>query len=98
MGHICDIFDIMHQHCLFVMHSKCAFGKESISYQGHIVSAPGMAMDPAKVQAIVEWPQPRCACAVYGFLGLADYYRKFVQDYGIIAAPHTALLRKEGFS
>jgi len=53
-------------------------------------------MDPAKVKAVEDWPQPRSARAVRGFLGLAGYYRKFVHGFGTIAAPLTALL-KEGF-
>jgi hypothetical protein len=55
-------------------------------------------MDPAKVQAVRDWPRPRTARAVRGFLGLAGYYRKFVQNYDVIAAPLTTLLKKEGFS
>ncbi|XP_052151756.1 uncharacterized protein LOC127770121 [Oryza glaberrima] len=55
----------------------------------------GVAMDPDKVQAVSDWPQPR---SVRGFLGLAGYYRKFVKNFGTIAAPLTVLLRKEGFS
>ena len=47
-------------------------------------------MDPAKVQAVQDWSQPHSARAVRGFLGLAGYYRKFVHDYGTIAAPLTA--------
>ena len=47
---------------------------------------------------MVDWPQPRSAWAVQGFLGLAGYYRKFVREFGTIAAPLIALLRKEGFS
>jgi hypothetical protein len=54
-------------------------------------------MDPAKVQAIHDWPTPRSAGAVRGVLGLAGYYRKFVHDYCKIASPLTALM-KEGFS
>ena len=55
-------------------------------------------MDPEKVQAVAEWPQPRSTRAVRGFLGLAGYYRKFVKEFGVVAAPLTALLRKDGFS
>ena len=55
-------------------------------------------MDPEKVQAVAEWPQPRSARAIRGFLGLAGYYRKFVKEFGVVAAPLTALLRKDGFS
>jgi hypothetical protein len=55
-------------------------------------------MDPAKRQAVQDWPMPRSARAVHGFLGLAGYYRKFVHNYGTIAAPLTALLKEDGFS
>ena len=54
-------------------------------------------MDQSKVAAVRSWPQPRSARGLRGFLGLAGYYRRFIQDYGIIAAPLTQLLRKDGF-
>jgi hypothetical protein len=83
---------------LFVKRSKCSFGASSVAYLGHTISVSGVAMDPAKVQAIRDWPIPRSAWAVRGFLGLTGYYRKFVQNYGAVAASLTALLTKEGFS
>ena len=98
LRHLCVVLTLLRQHRLFVKRSKCSFGVESVSYLGHIISAAGVAMDPAKVLAIHDWPQPRSARAVRGFLGLAGYYRKFVHNYGTIAAPLTALLKKEGFT
>ncbi|KAF0915860.1 hypothetical protein E2562_039284 [Oryza meyeriana var. granulata] len=66
---------MLRQHQLFVKRAKCAFGVSSVSYLGQVISAAGVAMDPAKVQAIHDWPVPRSARAVRGFLGLAGYYR-----------------------
>ncbi|KAF0930803.1 hypothetical protein E2562_035278 [Oryza meyeriana var. granulata] len=77
LRHLRAVLTVLRQHRLFVKHSKCTFGVDSISYLGHIISEAGVAMDPAKVQAIHDWPQPRLARAVRGFLGLAGYYRKF---------------------
>ena len=51
-------------------------------------------MDPAKVAAIMEWPQPRSVKEVQSFLGFANFYRKFISTYSAIAAPLTTLTRK----
>lgn len=98
LRHVRTVLTMLHQHRLFVKRSKCAFGVDSISYLGHIISATGVAMDPDKVRAVADWPTPRSARAVRGFLGLAGYYRKFVKEFGTIAALLTALLKKEGFA
>jgi hypothetical protein len=97
LSHLRAVLDELRRHQLFVKRNKCSFATSSVAYLGHVISAAGVAMDLAKVQAIHEWPAPRSARAVRGFLGLTGYYRKFVHNYGAIAAPLTALL-KEGFS
>jgi hypothetical protein len=47
---------------------------DAVAYLGHTISAAGVAMDPAKVQAIHDWPQPHSVRAVWGFLGLVGHY------------------------
>jgi hypothetical protein len=98
LQHLRVILTELRQHVLFIKRSKCAFGVSSVAYLGHIISEAGVAMDPAKVQAIKDWPVPRSTRALRGFLGLASYYRKFINGYGSIAAPLTVLLKKEGFA
>jgi hypothetical protein len=98
LRHLRAVLSALRQHTLFVKRSKCAFAVASVAYLGHTISEAGVAMDSSKVQAIHDWPVPRSARAVRGFLGLAGYYRKFIHNYGSIAAPLTALLKKEGFT
>jgi hypothetical protein len=92
------VLDVLHQHRLFVKRPKCEFSADSISYLGHIISATGVAMDPAMVQAVTECPVPQSARAMHDFLGLAGYYHKFIKELGSVVVPLIALLHKEGFS
>src|SRR5215210_6891516 len=75
--------------------TKCEFFKESVEYLGHVISAEGIATDPKKVEMVRIWPTPTTLKDVQSFLGLCNYYRRFIQDYSKIAAPLTDLTHKD---
>jgi len=97
LSHIRAVLTVLREHQLFLKRSKCSFGETFVAYLGHVVSGEGVAMDANKVQAILDWPTPSSIRALRGFLGLARYYRCFIKDFGSIAAPLTALLKKDAF-
>jgi hypothetical protein len=97
LQHVCVVLTKLREHQLFMKKSKCAFSREEVSYLGHVISAAGVAMDDQKVRTVVEWPVSQSVWVVHMFLGLAGYYRRFINDYGAIATLLIALLRKVGF-
>jgi hypothetical protein len=66
---------------------NCQFGKSSVKFLGHVVSAQGTEPDPEKVKAVQDFPTTTSASEVQCFLGMASYYRRFVNDFASIAAP-----------
>jgi hypothetical protein len=98
LKHLETTLAILKNHNLFAKLGKCEFGQMSVRYLGHIISHEGVGVDPEKISTMVEWPQPCSTRAMRGFLGLTGYYRKFIQDYGKIAAPLTQMLRKNSFN
>lgn len=92
--HLQQVFELLQQHQLFVKASKCSFAQQQLEYLGHIIRVTGVATDPAKIQAVTDWPVPNTLKQLRGFLGLTGYYRKFIQHYGLLAKPLTNLLKK----
>ena len=74
---------------------KCELFKTKVKFLCHIVSRNGISTDPEKVQPVREWPIPLNIKQVRSFLGLASYYRKFIQNFSHIARPLNKLLEKD---
>jgi hypothetical protein len=92
--HLRLILETLRSAQLFAKFSKCEFWLDRVGFLGHVISAGGVSVDPQKVEAVSNWGRPTSVTEIRSFLGLAGYYRRFVQDFSRIAAPLTRLTRK----
>lgn len=95
--HLTVVFNLLRDHSLYANYKKCSFAQARVEYLRHWVSTEGVEADPEKIQAMLNWPVPTNLRELRGFLGITGYYRKFVLNYGTLAAPLTQLLRKDAF-
>lgn len=89
-----EILNRLREANLKLKPSKCHFGKTKIKVLGHVACPQGISPDPEKVQAVKNFPRPKKVVDVQSFIGLANYYRKFVRGFADIARPLTLLTRK----
>ncbi|KAK9109466.1 hypothetical protein Sjap_017526 [Stephania japonica] len=80
---------------LYAKLSKCEFWVSEVKFLGHVVNVEGISVDSSKVEAIQKWPTPTMVSDVRSFLGLAGYYRRFVEGFSRIALPLTRLTQKD---
>jgi hypothetical protein len=93
-----QVLHLLSQHKHFLKQSKCVFGASEVEYLGHIFGKDGVHVDLKKIEAMKDSPHPKTLKSLCGFLDLTGYYRKFVHNYGKIAAPLTALLKNNAFT
>ena len=93
--HLKLILELLKKEQLYAKFSKCEFWLKSVQFLGHVVSSQGIHVDPAKITAIQNWEVPKTATQVRQFLGLAGYYRKFIENFSILAKPLTTLTHKD---
>ena len=89
------VLQLLRDHQLYVKFSKYEFWLAEVGFLGHVVSASGVSVDPGKVEAVMSWERPKSVFEIRNFLGLARYYRRFIEDFSRLAAPMTRLTWKE---
>jgi len=89
-----EVFGRLRKHNLKLQPDKCEFLRKEVIYLGHIITKDGIRPDPSKLYAVKEFPMPKTVKDVQSFLGLAGYYRKFIEDFSKIAKPLTKLTKK----
>ncbi|MDA8031805.1 MAG: RNA-directed DNA polymerase, partial [Alphaproteobacteria bacterium] len=94
LRNLAEVFDCLRSANLKLKPTKCAFACKEVAFLGHIVSDQGVATNPALTEKVSNWPEPQSVREVQQFLGLASYYRRFVQDYAQIAKPLHRLTEK----
>uniref|UniRef100_A0A3Q7EWY2 Reverse transcriptase domain-containing protein n=1 Tax=Solanum lycopersicum TaxID=4081 RepID=A0A3Q7EWY2_SOLLC len=93
--HLCKVFEVLHDNKLCVKREKCSFAQSTVHFLGHTISHGEIRMDSDKIDAIKNWEAPTKVPELRSFLGLANYYRRFIFNYSAIAAPLMDLLKKD---
>jgi hypothetical protein len=92
--HLGIVLQRLREHQLYAKFHKCEFWIKEVPFLGHVVSPEGITVDPSKVKEVLDWELPMSVFEVHSFLGLADYYRRFIPNFSKIAKPITELLKK----
>src|SRR3954463_3136943 len=92
--HLKTMLQVLKERKLYAKLSKCEFWLKEVSILGHVISGDGIVVDPMKVEVVSQWETPKNASEIRSFLGLAGYYRKFIEGFSKLALPMTKLTRK----
>jgi hypothetical protein len=85
----------LREHRLYAKLSKCEFWMKQVAFLGHVISKGGISVDPRKVQDVLSWNAPMSVGNIRSFLGLAGYYRRFIEGFSKISKSMTELLKKD---
>ena len=89
------VFQLLMKLDLYLRPAKCSFNQTLVEYLGLIISEGELCMDPVKLKAVKEWPQPKKIKDIQKFVGFCNFYRRFVQGYSTMARPLFNLTKKD---
>jgi len=90
-----EVLRRLEENNLFVKPEKCKWKVREVEFLGVVIGPKGVEMQKEKVEGVLNWPIPRNIKEVQKFLGLTNYYRRFIKNFARIAAPLHMLVRKE---
>jgi hypothetical protein len=90
-----EVLRRLRAHDLYLRPEKCEFDREEVEYLGLIIKKGEVTMDPIKVKAVTDWPTPRNLRELRGFLGFANFYRRFIKDFAKLTRPLNDLTKKD---
>jgi hypothetical protein len=93
--HLKLVLEKLREHRLYAKFSKCEFWLPEVTNLGHVISGKGIAINPKRVQAVLDWTPPESVKQVRSSLGLASYCHRFVENFSKVAKPLTKLLKKD---
>ncbi|GJQ90253.1 putative reverse transcriptase domain-containing protein [Tanacetum coccineum] len=93
--HLRMILELLKKEELYAKFSKCEFWIPKVQFLGHVINSEGIHVDPAKIESIKDWVFPKSPTEIRQFLGLAGYYRRFIEGFSKIAKPMTKLTQKK---
>ncbi|GJU77598.1 putative reverse transcriptase domain-containing protein [Tanacetum coccineum] len=92
--HLKAILELLKKEELYAKFSKCEFWIPKVQILGHVIDSQGIHVDPAKIESIKDWASPKTPTEIRQFLGLAGYYRRFIEGFSKIAKSMTKLTQK----
>ncbi|GJV75211.1 putative reverse transcriptase domain-containing protein [Tanacetum coccineum] len=92
--HLKAILELLKEEKLYAKFSKCEFWIPKVQFLGHVIDSRGIHVDPAKIESIKDWASPKTPTEIRQFLGLAGYYRRFIEGFSKIAKSMTKLTQK----
>ena len=92
---VAEVIRRLEENNLYVKLEKCKWKVREIGFLRVVIRLEGIKMEEEKVKRVLEWPTPKCVKEVQKFLGLANYYCQFIEEFTLIARPLYDLIRKD---